>query len=368
MAFTNPSSSLSECSVNVPPSCGLPPELFTIFKETFNSRRSPISSTSNAVNQPPPTPQYTKIKKSKIKSNVKRSSPDSSSNASSRNSSAPSSPIQPNVNNNTISSGSAKAFTFNHIDEHGSIIGSNSGYAKRSNQTPNSLAEPQQQQQQSAVSSPTKNSNTLDSLDSASTRTLATRLNSQDSQASADYDQSGDRPWPRQNSLTMREWDIPFDEVKNKEQIGIGRFGTVFKGNWHGSVAIKMFNMANGLDDRNAIEAFRSEVATFRKTRHENLVLFMGACMKPPHLAIVTSYCKGHPLFTHLYERKEKFNLSRIISICRQISQGMGYLHARGIVHKDLRSKNIFYDPSNSKIVISDFGFFSLTKLCFSNK
>ena len=34
-------------------------------------------------------------------------------------------------------------------------------------------------------------------------------------------------------------------------------------------------------------------VATFRKTRHENLILFMGACMTPPNLAIVTSLCKG---------------------------------------------------------------------------
>ena len=30
------------------------------------------------------------------------------------------------------------------------------------------------------------------------------------------------------------------------------------------------------------------KVATLKKTRHENLVLFMGACMTPPKLAIVT--------------------------------------------------------------------------------
>ncbi|KAK4336737.1 hypothetical protein RND71_044137 [Anisodus tanguticus] len=155
----------------------------------------------------------------------------------------------------------------------------------------------------------------------------AIRLNSQESQTS-DYDQN-DPAWPRQNSLTLKEWDIPFDELVKEKEIGTGLFGTVFKGKWHGSVAIKMFNMANGLDNKEALEAFRSEIATLRKTRHENLVLFMGSCMKPPHLAIVTSYCQGLPLYTHLYERKEKFNLNRIISIGQQISQGMGYLHAR---------------------------------------
>lgn len=44
----------------------------------------------------------------------------------------------------------------------------------------------------------------------------------------------------------------------------------------------------------------------------------------------------------------------------------MGYLHAKGIIHKDLKSKNIFLD--NGKVVITDFGLFSVTKLCFGNR
>ena len=106
-----------------------------------------------------------------------------------------------------------------------------------------------------------------------SEKTLACRVDSLDSQIS-DMDQS-ERTWPRQNSLTLREWDIPYDELKIEEEIGTGRFGTVFKGNWHGSVAIKRLNMNNSLDDKSALEAFKQEVATFRKTRHENLVLFL---------------------------------------------------------------------------------------------
>lgn len=41
------------------------------------------------------------------------------------------------------------------------------------------------------------------------------------------------------------------------------------------------------------------------------------------------------------------------------IFQGMGYLHAKGILHKDLKSKNVFYD--NGKVVITDFGLFSIS-------
>ena len=66
----------------------------------------------------------------------------------------------------------------------------------------------------------------------------------------------------------------------------------VHQGNWHGDIAIKFLNMES-TEDEATLEAFRKEVATFRKTRHENLILFMGACMNPPKLAIVTSLCKG---------------------------------------------------------------------------
>jgi len=39
--------------------------------------------------------------------------------------------------------------------------------------------------------------------------------------------------------------------------------------------------------------------------------------------------------------------------------QGMGYLHAKGIVHKDLKSKNVFHDIN--KVVITDFGLFGMS-------
>lgn len=44
----------------------------------------------------------------------------------------------------------------------------------------------------------------------------------------------------------------------------------------------------------------------------------------------------------------------------------MGYLHARGIIHKDLRTKNIFLE--NGKVIITDFGLFSSTKLLYCDK
>ena len=48
----------------------------------------------------------------------------------------------------------------------------------------------------------------------------------------------------------------------------------------------------------------------------------------------------------------------RCVTVCLWL-QGMGYLHAKGIVHKDLKSKNVFHDIN--KVVITDFGLFGIS-------
>lgn len=173
----------------------------------------------------------------------------------------------------------------------------------------------------------------------------------------------------RQNSVTAQEWDIDYEELKVHEELGNGRFGhdQVLKGYWHGDVAIKRLNMpANILENEQSLELvkemFREEVANFRNTRHDNLEIFMGACTKPPIFAIVTTFCKGETLYDQIHLNKNKFSLNRITHIAQQICLGMGYLHSRNIVHKDLKTKNIFFD--NGQVVITDFGLFSLKKLC----
>ena len=67
---------------------------------------------------------------------------------------------------------------------------------------------------------------------------------------------------------------------------------SVHKGTWFGDVAIKFLDMQN-MDNEATLEAFKEDVATYRKTRHENVILFMGACVNQPKLAIVTALCKG---------------------------------------------------------------------------
>ena len=47
--------------------------------------------------------------------------------------------------------------------------------------------------------------------------------------------------------------------------LGMGSFGTVYRGYWYGPVAVKTLNVRNPSPEQ--IQAFRNEVALLRKTR-----------------------------------------------------------------------------------------------------
>ena len=141
------------------------------------------------------------------------------------------------------------------------------------------------------------------------------------------------------NKLALIEdWEIPLDEIITGHRIGSGSFGTVFRGHWHGPVAIKRLNVTN--PNPAQLQAFKNEVGVLRKTRHVNILLFMGCVSKDRQLAIVTQWCEGSSLYKHLHVLETKFDMFQSIDVSRQTAQGMDYLHAKNIIHRDLKSNS----------------------------
>uniref|UniRef100_A0A8C6KQ48 non-specific serine/threonine protein kinase n=1 Tax=Nothobranchius furzeri TaxID=105023 RepID=A0A8C6KQ48_NOTFU len=160
----------------------------------------------------------------------------------------------------------------------------------------------------------------------------------------------------KQKTLGRRDssddWEIPEGQITLGQRIGSGSFGTVFKGKWHGDVAVKMLNVTAPTPQQ--LQAFKNEVGVLRKTRHVNILLFMGYTTKP-QLAIVTQWCEGSSLYHHLHIIETKFEMIKLIDIARQTAQGMDYLHAKSIIHRDLKSNNIFLHEDLT-VKIGDFG------------
>uniref|UniRef100_A0A8C7N803 non-specific serine/threonine protein kinase n=1 Tax=Oncorhynchus kisutch TaxID=8019 RepID=A0A8C7N803_ONCKI len=147
-------------------------------------------------------------------------------------------------------------------------------------------------------------------------------------------------------------WEVHSREVTMQKRIGAGSFGTVFKGKWHGDVAIKILKVTEPTPEQ--LQAFKNEMQVLRKTRHVNILLFMGFMTKP-NFAIITQWCEGSSLYRHLHVSETKFETMRRIDVARQTAQGMDYLHAKNIIHRDLKSNNIFLHEGWT-VKIGDFG------------
>lgn len=159
-------------------------------------------------------------------------------------------------------------------------------------------------------------------------------------------------------SLALDGLEIGWEELSVKERIGAGSFGTVHRADWHGSdVAVKVFIEQDFLEER--LDEFMREVAIMKRTRHPNVVLFMGVVTKRPNFSIITEYLPRGSLFRLLHRpgMRELLDERRRIRMALDVARGMNYLHRLNppIVHRDLKSPNLLVDKTWT-VKVCDFG------------
>ncbi|XP_004303186.1 PREDICTED: serine/threonine-protein kinase EDR1 isoform X1 [Fragaria vesca subsp. vesca] len=156
--------------------------------------------------------------------------------------------------------------------------------------------------------------------------------------------------------LPYQEWNIDFSELIVGTRVGIGFFGEVFRGIWNGTdVAIKVF-LEQDLTPEN-MEDFCNEISILSRIRHPNVILFLGACTKPPRLSMVTEYMEMGSLYylIHLSGQKKKLSWRRKLKMLRDICRGLMCIHRMKIVHRDLKSANCLVNK-HWTVKICDFG------------
>ncbi|KAG0478012.1 hypothetical protein HPP92_012731 [Vanilla planifolia] len=156
-----------------------------------------------------------------------------------------------------------------------------------------------------------------------------------------------------------KDWlEISWNELQMKERIGAGSFGIVYRAEWHGSdVAVKVLADQDFYEGQ--MKEFLREVSIMNWIRHPNVILFMGAVTKPPHLSIVTEYLPRGSLY-HLINRTaagETLDQKRRLRMALDVAKGINHLHCLNppIVHWDLKSPNLLVDK-NWSVKVCDFG------------
>ncbi|KAF3509090.1 hypothetical protein F2Q69_00008505 [Brassica cretica] len=138
-------------------------------------------------------------------------------------------------------------------------------------------------------------------------------------------------------------WEINLQQLKFGHKIASGSYGDLYKGTYCSQeVAIKVLKPER-LDSELEKE-FAQEVFIMRKVRHKNVVQFIGACTKPPHLCIVTEFMPGGSVYDYLHKQKGVFKLPALLKVAIDICKGMNYLHQNNIIHRDLKAANLLMD------------------------
>ncbi|XP_054992111.1 serine/threonine-protein kinase Nek11 [Sorex araneus] len=99
------------------------------------------------------------------------------------------------------------------------------------------------------------------------------------------------------------------------------------------------------------------EAQLLAKLDHPAIVKFHASFVERENFCIITEYCEGRDLDCKIQEYKEAgktFPESQILEWFIQLLLGVDYMHERRILHRDLKSKNIFL--KNNLLKIGDFG------------
>lgn len=140
------------------------------------------------------------------------------------------------------------------------------------------------------------------------------------------------------------------------ETVGRGGCGIVLKAfdeKLHRVVAIKTMSPELATTSP-ARKRFLREARATAAIRHDNVVSIY-AVEEKPFPFLVMEFIDGQTLQDKINETGP-LNIQDVMSLGRQIAQGLEAAHARGVIHRDIKPANILLEKGSGRPKITDFG------------
>lgn len=159
--------------------------------------------------------------------------------------------------------------------------------------------------------------------------------------------------------FTYKDLFLATEGFKNKNVLGAGGFGKVYKGILPTSkleIAVKRLSH----NSKQGTKEFITEIVSIGHLRHRNLVQLLGYCRRKGELLLVYDYMPNGSLDKFLYCENDKPSLdwATRFHIIKGAACGLLYLHEKWdkvVIHRDIKASNVLLDSEfNGRL--GDFG------------
>ncbi|XP_063279481.1 serine/threonine-protein kinase PAK 3-like [Prinia subflava] len=113
-------------------------------------------------------------------------------------------------------------------------------------------------------------------------------------------------------------------------------------------VAIKELNLQH-----QGVEEVLKEILVLKEKRHPNIVTYLQSYLVNGAVLLVLEYMDGGSLAEVV--RKKRMDVGHIATVCRECLQGLAFLHANQVIHRDIKSDNILLSRDGA-VKLADFG------------
>uniref|UniRef100_A0A0X3P5L2 Protein kinase domain-containing protein n=1 Tax=Schistocephalus solidus TaxID=70667 RepID=A0A0X3P5L2_SCHSO len=118
------------------------------------------------------------------------------------------------------------------------------------------------------------------------------------------------------------------------------------------SVAVKILNENSGPSN---LQALLEEAKVMVSVSHPNCLRLLGVCLSGTRRCLVSEYIANGSLDCYLRRHKGGLSNRLLLLWAAQIADGMAYLEATGIIHRDLATRNVLVKRQDL-VQITDFG------------
>ncbi|XP_058771762.1 BRASSINOSTEROID INSENSITIVE 1-associated receptor kinase 1-like [Vicia villosa] len=162
------------------------------------------------------------------------------------------------------------------------------------------------------------------------------------------------------NRFSWRELLVATDNFSNKNIIGRGGFGKVYKGRLADGTLVAVKRLKEERTQSGELQ-FQREVEMISMAVHRNLLRLRGFCITSTERLLVYPYMANGSVASCLRERSEsdpplEWPIRKNIALGS--ARGLAYLHDHcdpKIIHRDVKAANILLDE-NFEAVVGDFG------------